>query len=218
MEVIRMEFPQSAPRKLNHRGAQSAKLLEQSLRCRKKLAIGNNARDHSKPLRLGGANLPAGKNQVGRRAKTNQLRQSNQGDRRKAAQLNLRLAELRRLRRYDEIAKRGKFHAAAKAVAVNHGDFHAIRVRKTAEYSMNRGQHFPDAPGDMVGYVSAGGKRLGPRALKHQEIALGQNALQRRIQRPHHWNIENIQRRTIQRDPRGALFNFCLDRFAHSPS
>src|SRR2546430_12706693 len=84
------------------------------------------------------------------RAHSNKVRQGNHRDGRKTAELDLRLAELRGFRSEDKIARRGQFHAATKTVTVDGGDFQAIRGGESAENTMKRGEHFPDALRRMI--------------------------------------------------------------------
>src|SRR5438105_824633 len=65
----------------------------------------------------------------------------------------------------------------------------------------------------MIGNFRSRRKSLLARALKNHEIAFGASAFQRRIQRPHHRCVENIQRRPVEGDPRRAIFEPQVNRF-----
>src|ERR1700694_3679004 len=130
----------------------------------------------------------------------------NQRDGRKTAQLDLRLAELRGFRSEDKIAKRGKLHAATETVTMDGGDSQAIRGGESAKDTVKRGEHFLDALGSVIGDFRSGGESLGTRALKNHEITFGKSALQHRIKRLHHRNVESIERRAVERNPRRAMF------------
>src|SRR6266849_9968608 len=111
-----------------------------------------------------------------------------QGDhcnRRKAAELDLRLAKLRGFRGKYEIAKSREFHAAAEAVTMNGGDFQAVCGGEPVKDSVKRGKHFLDALGSVIGDFRSGGESFGTRALKNQEITFRKSAFQHRIQRLH---------------------------------
>src|ERR1700687_2212539 len=147
------------------------------------------------------------------RAHSNKGWQRNHRDGRKTAELDLRLAELRGFRSEDKIAKRDKFHAAAETVSMDGGDFQAVRGGESAKDSMKRREHFLDALGSVVGDFRSGGESLGTCALKNHKITFGKSAFQCRIERLHHRNVENVERRAVQCNPRRAMFEPQLNRF-----
>ena len=81
---------------------------------------------------------------------------------------------------------------------------------------MKSAKHFPDAFWSVVGNIGARAKCFWPSALENHEIRLGQGALQGCVQRFHHGDIKDIERRTIQSDPSGAVIYAKLNRFEMS--
>ena len=85
------------------------------------------------------------------------------------------------------------------------GDRQAVRGGEPAKDSVKRGEHFPGALGSVIGDFGAGGESLAPCSLKNQEITFGKSAFQRRIQRVHHRNIENVKRWPVKCNPRSSM-------------
>ena len=92
-------------------------------------------------------------------------------------------------------------------------NFQAIGFRKPAKNGMERGEHFPDAFGSVIGDLRAGGKTFGSRALKNHEIRFREGAFERRVQRFHHSNVQNIERLPVESNPRRAAFDAKLNGF-----
>ena len=175
--------------------------------------LGNNSRDEPQSASLRRTDLMAREEEMRRRAHSDETRQHHHGNRRKTAQLDLRLPELRRFGGKDKIAEGGKFHATAETTTVDGGDPQAIGSGEPSKDSVKRGEHFFDALGDVISDLRPGGKTLGTCALKNNEIRFGNRAFQRLIQRLHHRNVENVKGRAVKRDPSGAAVEPDLNRF-----
>src|SRR2546421_5683032 len=146
-------------------------------------------------------------------AHSNEGWQRDQGYGRKTAELDFRLAELGRFGRQYKIAEGGEFHAAAKAATMNCGDFQAAGGGEPAKDSMKRGEHFLNALRSMIRDLRPSGKGFLTRAPKNHEITFGKSAFQHRIKRLHHRNVENVEWRAIERNPRRSMFEPKLNRF-----
>ena len=72
------------------------KFFEQAVQCNGELIIGNHARDEAETASFRRVDLLASEDQMRGGAHSNKVRQRNHRDRRKAAELDFRLAELRR--------------------------------------------------------------------------------------------------------------------------
>ena len=88
--------------------------------------------------------------------------------------------------------------------------------RQPAKNGVESSKHFFNALGCVVSHVRARAKGLHARALENHEIGFGQGAFKRRIQRFHHGDVQNVQRRAIEGDPSGTMFDAELDSFAVS--
>ena len=187
--------------------------FEQAGQCNGELIIGNHARDKAEAASFRRVDLLASEDQMRGGAHSNKMRQGNHRHRRKTAELDLRLAELPGFRSKDKIAESCEFHAATKTVPVHGSDFQAVGGGEPAKDGVKRGEHFLDALRSVIGDFRSAGESLGTRALENHEITFRKGAFQRRIKRLHHRNVENVERRAVQRDPRRAIFEPQLNRF-----
>src|SRR5690348_3513463 len=213
-----MQLPKRTPGKPKDRRTERAQLCEQTHSGRLELAAWNHASNKTEPQRFGGTEGAACENQLRRRSHADELRKSDKSYRRKAAQLYFRLAELGGIRGNYKITKCGKFHTAAKTMALNERDGETVRLREAAEDCVKCGKHLAHAFGSVVGNIHSRRKGLESRTPENHEIRFGDCPPERGIQSKHHWNIKNIQRRAVKSNPCGAVFCNCLNRIAHTLS
>src|SRR6266571_6442456 len=109
--------------------------------------LGNNSRDEPQSASLRRTDLMAREEEMRRRAHSDETRQHHHGNRRKTAQLDLRLPELRRFGGKDKIAEGGKFHATAETTTVDGGDPQAIGSGEPSKDSETRRAFFRRAWG-----------------------------------------------------------------------
>src|SRR2546430_199496 len=128
-----MQVPQGFASQLKNAGAQRVQFFKQSAHRMAKFRIRNNARNQAEALSFRRIDLPAGEDKIGGGAHSDEVWQSHHRNGRKTSQLDFGLAELRGFRSKYEIAKSCKLHAAAEAVSVDGGDFHAIGFREAAK-------------------------------------------------------------------------------------
>src|SRR2546429_1033287 len=130
-----------------------------------------------------------------------------------AAELDFRLAELGGFRSKNKITKRREFHAAPEAVTADGSNGQALGGGQAAKHGMKRGEHFADTLGGVIGNIGARAKCSNASALKNHRIGFRQRAFERRVKRLHHGDVQNVQRRAVERDPRPAVLDVQPNRF-----
>jgi len=93
------------------------------------------------------------------------------------------------------------------------GNRNAMGSCETPKYGVKSGEHIANAPRRVVCDVCSRRKCLQSGALKDQVITLGKGALKSRAQRAYHRDVENVQRRAVQRDPGYAMLQAQMDSF-----
>src|SRR5713226_8255853 len=68
------------------------------------------------------------------------------------------------------------------------------------------GQHLTHTVGCVIADFRACGERFRPRALEHYEIALIRKVDDRGAKLAHHWDVQDVKRRPVERYDRGAAF------------
>ena len=93
------------------------------------------------------------------------------------------------------------------------GDFYAVGSRKAPKDSVKRRKHLFDAVGSVIGDVGSSTESFGTRALKNQEVTFQKSAIKRPIERLHHVNVQDVERRAVESDPSRAMFEPKLNGF-----
>ncbi len=157
----------------------------------------------SQLLRFRSCHCAPGENQIERAARTQQHRQEHSRHRRKATELDFRLAEAGGVGGHHKIAEGGKLHSTAQAVAAHGRDGNPISAPELAKDAMETAQHFRHAVGGVVAHIHAGGESA-LAAGENQEAQMGRSGqgVERRIQLLHGRNVQDVQGRAIENDSR----------------
>jgi hypothetical protein len=77
----------------------------------------------------------------------------------------------------------------------------ALDAGQATKDGVKRREYFADAVRDVIRNLRARRKTLWAVSLENEEIGVWQRLIEGGVQLPHHFDVENIERRTVQRDP-----------------
>jgi len=126
------------------------------------------------------------------------------------------LTEQGLLRRNDEIADHCQFHSAPKAITPHSGEGDLVGRQKSRDDIMENSQHRPDALGRVVFDVVSGGEGFLPRSAQDEEakVFTTDSFVEGELEFGQRRDIEDVQRRSVDRDPEGLVSILGVDERA----
>src|SRR5437879_12052556 len=133
--------------------------------------------------------------------RTHQPRNHHHRHRRKSAEFDLGLAELRRFGSDDKITRGCALTAAAQAMTVDSGNGDAVGVPEPPEDGVKSGKHLVHAILSVSPNFCSSREAFWSRAPENDASVLVRERTERLIERPHHGDINDVERRAIECDP-----------------
>ena len=125
-------------------------------------------------------------------------------DGRKHAERDLRQCEARAIGSEDEVTRHRELAAAAERGSAHEGDGDEIETCKRAEAVVKIREHRDDAVAEVVLHARAGGEGLVAGGVNDERVTIVRNAAERVAQLGEHRDVENVQRRIVERDAIGV--------------
>src|SRR5438552_5485199 len=145
--------------------------------------------------------------------KTNRARKVSCGNRRITSQRNLGLSNLSVIGRDDEITHHRELSASTQSVTLNRRDRDAIGFANPAYEMMKLLDHRVDFAGHVIGNLHAGGESTLSGSRKYRDLRSEIfNLRPRGVQFIQHFEVDDVQRRSIEHNTRDARAGMELNR------